>query len=367
MFEKNVGNQPEEQPGSIRNELPVFTLSGGQIENKVNKPNLVQIKKAIDALDTDKGNSYIILEISPPINGSSFIQTLKYIRSKDGKYSYIVEIQFDYSSDHIEWKQYQKLIEDVNEVKILFEDYFINKKTPDVTGWDEIYHEIKNEKKSSDSFDIMEVCSRCVRKNDNLIFNGHGIKHGCIIDGKTIYQPMGEALTLLAEIIDSGGKYGDVYYSTDKKRFYCDIVFPRKWPGRNRNIPKFHAYHRRDTISITALNKENKQVFLKIKPLKTANRLLPCLILLAVAKLMNNETYLESAIDYFLNLNYSNFVKFYQLVFSDFTFKKYQIYDSYDGKENDYKFDLDDYLSFSSMCRIIMENKRVYNKSAGLL
>ena len=367
MPEKNIGNQALEQPGNVKNKLPGFTLFGGQIKGEIHKPNLVQIKKAIDALDTDIDDPFLILETSIPINGSNCLQIYKWIRSKDGKVSYTTEFEFDFINSSLKWRQYQKEIQNVSEVKRLFENYFINRETPDISDWNEIYQKIidklKNKKISEAYFNIEDTCSMSVRKNDNLIFKGHGIKHGSIINGKTIYQPMGEALTLLADIINSEGKYGDIYYSTDKKRFYCDILFPKEWPGQNSNIPEFRAYHIRDKISIAALNKESKQVFLKIKPLKTANRLLPCLLLLIIEKLLCNETYLETAIYYFLYSNYSNFIALYELVFNYFPFKKYRIIDNYDDEEDDNKFDLSDYLSFTSMCRIIMENKKIYNKS----
>ena len=367
MSKKNM-RKPAKPPKKTVDEEPEgFSLKGGQLSNKIYHPTLVQIKKAIQALDSDKNAPFLILAVKPPINGSGFIQIYKNTQAKNGKDSYTTEIQFDFICNDEKWRQYSKTIEDVNEVKNIFEDYFINRKTPDVTGWEEIYQKIKDQKFSADYFNLEEICSGCLRKNDSLIYNGHGIKHGSTINGQTIYQPMGEALTLLTKLVNSDGQYGDVYYSNDKKRFYCSIVFPVNWPGCNKDISGFKVYHRRDRFSIATISSGGKQVFLNIKPIEAANRVLPCLILLVVEKLLGDEVYLETAINYFLNSNYGNFIKLYQLVYTEFSFRKYWITDNYDDDDDDEKnFDLRDFASFSSMCRIIMENKRIYNKSLGL-
>ncbi|MCL2128766.1 MAG: hypothetical protein FWH35_00235 [Treponema sp.] len=367
MPKKNVKQAAKPPKKTVDEEPEGFTLIGGQLDGKIFHPTLVQIKKAIQALDTDKNDPFLILAVNPPINGADFIQIYKHIGAENGKFFYTTEIQFDFISNNEKWRQYGNEIDDINEVKKIFEDYFINKITPDVTGWDDIYQRVKNAKKHAGFFNIEEICSKYVRKNDNSIYNGHGIKHGAVISEKAIYQLMGEALSLMAELFDSDRKYGDVYFSNDKKRFYCNIIFPKTWPGRNRNIPQFAVSHIRDRFSISAISSGGKRVFLNIEPISTANRLLPCLILLVVEKLLSDEAYLETAIDYFLNANYANFIKLYKLVYTEFSFRKYWMVDNYDDDgEDESKFDLSDFSSFLFMCQTIMENKRIYNESLGL-
>ena len=148
MFEKNVENTNLKSFDSNGENLHSFSLKGGQIDGKIHKPTLVQIKKAIDALDTDKDDPFIILEVSPSINGSNCLQIYKWIRAEDGKISYTTEFEFDFINSSTKWRQYQKEILDIAEVKKLFENYFINRKTPDITDWKEIYQQIIEELKT---------------------------------------------------------------------------------------------------------------------------------------------------------------------------------------------------------------------------
>ena len=336
-----------------------FTLIGGQIGENNTKPTLVQIKKAIESLDAEKSNPFLVLETSDPINDSNFIQVLKIIDLENGNPSYFIEIQFNNSGSTEKFLQYQKKTKDVNDVKVLFEEYFIKKNTPDISNWKDKTLKIFGQEKMYEYFHLGDLCSQCVREKDDVIFQGHGIKHRNVIEGNTIFQTMGEALTLLAEIVNSAGKYGDAYFSNDKKRFFGDIIIPTKWPDQNSTIPKFLTYYHKDAIGVTALNNIGKQMYLKIIPINTANRLLPCLIMLIVEKLINNETYMEAAIDYFINQDYSYFIKLYELVYSKINNIKFQIFDGYDGYEDDdISFNLNDFHSFSAICRTFIENKK---------
>jgi hypothetical protein len=158
-----------------------FILKNGMTGKNNYKPSLRDINKAIDSLDPEALNPFVILEPSEEINGSKFIQVLCYYDSDIKTGSYRIEIQI---SDGDSFKQYKYFTPVKSEIKKYFEDYFINALSPDITHWTDFTAEVLNEKSMRDIFNVYDLAETHSRK-DKKIFGGYNLYHSGIIKGET--------------------------------------------------------------------------------------------------------------------------------------------------------------------------------------
>ena len=311
------------------------------------KATLRDINIAIDSLDADKADPFIILESSEPINGTTFIQVLQYKDYDKMETCYSVEIQI---GDKTDFKQYNYKTNKKAEIKKYFEDYFLYGKSPDIDSWTDITYEVKEHKNVSGIFFLYDLAKNYHRNNKKL-FNCYGLYHGDNIAGVSVYQSIAEAIVLLKDIMLSNSNCGEIYYTEDKNRFFLNIVIPNNWKEKVKNVHRIKSLLLANKIFISCYDHNDIFIPFNISPLTKLERLLPCFILIFTEKLLSDDGFLYTVMDYFSEPNFEKFKKVYIDFMSQQKYQSYFV--SYENGE-DYNFNT--FSPLSMLCKNVMNN-----------
>jgi hypothetical protein len=316
-----------------------FKLITGMDGNTDHNPTLRTINTAIDTLDADDDNAYIVLDPSEAIEESIFLQTALCVNRKDGSDSYLIETRFQHHDDN--FRQYKYSTPDKAEIKKYFEDYFINKKAPSIENWTCINDALKEEPNIRKPINIYEIAKTFSRRKSDVIYQGFEIKHGSDINGISFYQSIGEAVNLFRDIYPELGDSSNIYYSDDNKRFYCDIKIPLKWECILCDAARIMMYWRGDFIHIACLNNEDIFIEDTIESIKSSEKMIFCFLTRIIEKLIVNPEFLAEMTDYIDKPDYHSFVAVYSEIYND---QKREIY--YVQYSNCDDFDISKYHQF---------------------
>ena len=322
--------------------------------NEINtKPTLRDINIAIDSLNIDNADPFIVLESSEPINGTKYVQVLRYKDYDNMKTYYRCEMQI---GDRNSFKQYKYITDNKAEIKKFFEDYFLYGKSPDINTWLDITVEILEHKNVHDVFYLYDLAKNYHRKKKK-IYNCYDLSHGDNIATATAYQSVAEAIILFEDIMRSNGNYGEIYFTEDKIRFFIDIVVPDNWKETIKEVYRVKALLRKDKISIACYDQGNNFIPSSISPLQRLERLLSCFILIFTEKLLSAETFLYTVMDYFFMPDFEKF----ENVYTDFLFQpKYNSY--YVTYESDENYNLGGFTPLPKLYETIINNIQNRNK-----
>ena len=327
-----------------------YTLITGTSNVKNNKPTLRDINIAIDSLDINNKNPFIVLEPQNDLIGYNFLQVLIYNNYERKKIDYRVEYRIE---EFKEPKQYKYITNDIKKVKALFEDYFLHQKSPDISSWTDVLKEIENEKYICDYISLLKVAKKYKRRN-NKIFNLKDIFHGYNINGTIFYQSITEAMLLFFDILNNYNEKDNIYYSANDNRYYINIFIPQTWNklfNKAFNITRYITENR--SIMLSYYDKENMFIEHNIKPLSDMNRLIPCFILLFLQSAINNDNLLLESMKYYSLPIFEKFINIYYLFFKTLEDKEYYVrYEDF----NSYDEDLD-YEKFNDI-KILFNNFR---------
>jgi hypothetical protein len=310
------------------------------------KPTLRDINIAIDALDANNTDPFIILEPSETIENTNFIQVLYYSEFNNDKNHYLLETQIGGKED---FKQYKYITSNKTEVKNIFGDYFLSQKAPKFDLWENITDEVKNEKRRSNIFFIYELAKDYYR-NGKEIFNCYGYNHGNTVNRVPLLQSIAEAIVLLKDVVNSPNKQSDIYFTENRKRIIIDIKIPSNW--KMIGIHRIKGLLSKGKIYISCYDNENNHIISDISPLPYLERLLACFMLIFAEKILSDEQYLFMVMDYFLMHSKDKFMDIYLAFMNNpKSLSYYVIY------EDDNSLDMSNYLTFSSLYENFKINK----------
>jgi len=323
-----------------------YKLIVGMAKKTNDKPTLRDINVAIDALDADDTDPFIVLEPSETIENTNFIQVLYFYEDEDDTYKYLIEVQKKEVNGFTQYKYYTC---DRAEVKEIFKDYFLLQKSPDYTSWEDITEDVINQIKHSDTFFLYELAKSYCRDNKELI-NCYGYCHGNMANGIPVFQSIAEAIILLKDIINSSNEQGDVYFTEDRKRIYIDCQIPHTWG--TIKICRFKGLLSGGKIHISCYGSENKHIVSNVSPLHDLERLLVCFVLIFAEKFLNDEKYFYTVMDYFFTPDKDKFIEIYSVLLDKP--KQLSYFVSYEDCDS---FNLSNYTAFSPMYENYKENK----------
>jgi len=329
-----------------------YLLVVGMARKENDKPTLRDINIAIDSLDANSDNPFIILEPSESIENTNFIQVLYYSKANNNTNHYLIEIQINEGK---EFKQYKYSTADKNEVKDIFRDYFISQKTPSYDSWEDITDNIINQRKYSDTFFVYELAKNYCR-NKNEIFNCYGYCHGSIVNGVPLFQSIAEAIILLKDVVNTSNQQSGIYFSENRKNIFIDIKIPTNW--KEIKISRIRGLLSNNNIDISCYDRNNNYIISDVSPLTNLERLLACFMLIFAEKILSDEQYLYIAMDYFFTPNEDKFKKLYSVLLDKPKHLSYFI-----TYEDDDSFDLSNFKAFSSVYEIFKTNKMNETKS----
>jgi len=324
-----------------------YKLVIGMARNTNYNPTLRDINIAIDSLDTNDSNPFIILEPSDAIENTNFIQLFYYTESKNDSNQYLIETQINKEKGFI---QYKYVTSNKTEVKEMFKDYFILQKPPKYDSWEEITDRVVNQNKYSDTFFVYDLAKNYIRNNNKKIFNCYNYCHTSIVDGITIYKSIAEAIILLKDVINLSSKQGDIYYSENRKKIFLDIKIPVNW--KEIKISRINGLLSNDKIHISCLDNDNNYIISDVSPLTEHERLLACFMLIFTEKILSDEKYLYMAMDYFFTPNEDKFKEIYSFFLDKPKYLSYFV-----TYENNDDFDVSNFKAFSSEYEIFKTNK----------
>jgi hypothetical protein len=323
-----------------------YLLVIGMTRKRKCKPTLRDINIAIDSLDANSDNPFIILEPSEAIENTNFIQVLCHSKANNDINHYLIEIQ---KNEEKGFRQYKYITTSKIEVRNIFKDYFLSQKSPIYDSWEEITDKVINQKKYSDMFFVYELAKDYYR-NDKEIYNCYGYCHGNIVDGIPVFQAIAEAIILLKDVVNSSNQQGDIYFSENKRNIFLDIKIPANW--KEIKISGIRGLLSNDKIDISCLDYNNNHIISDVSPITTLERLLACFMLIFAEKILSDEQYLYMALDFFFLPTEDKFKKVYS-VFLDKP-KHLSYFITY---EDDDSFDLSNFTAFSSIYEIFKTNK----------
>jgi hypothetical protein len=323
-----------------------YLLVIGMTEKRNNKPTLRDINIAMDSLDANNSNPFIILEPSEAIENTNYIQVLCYSKANNDTNRYLIEIQIN---EEKRFKQYKYSTTDKIEIKDILKDYFLSQKLPKYDSWEEITDKVINQKKYSDTFFVYKLAKDYYRNNKE-IYNCYGYCHGNIVDGIPIFQTIAEAIVLLKDVVKMSNQQGDIYFSENRKNVFLDIKIPANW--KEIKISRIIGLLSNDRIHISCHDHNNNHIISDVSPITTLERLLACFMLIFAEKILSDEQYLYIALDFFFTPTEDKFKKAYS-VFLDKP-KHLSYFITY---EDDESFDLSNFASFSSIYEIFKANK----------
>ena len=202
-----------------------YLLIIGMTGERNHKPTLRDINIAIDSLDTNNSDPFIILEPSEAIENTNFIQILYFSKFSDDTNRYLIEIQ---KNEEKGFKQYEYRTPNKSEVKDIFKNYFLLQRPPDYSSWEDITDNVINQKKYSDTFYVYKLAKDYYR-NKKEIFNCYGYCHGNIINEIPLFQSIAEAIILLKDVVNLPNQQGNIYFSENRKKIFLDIKIPINW------------------------------------------------------------------------------------------------------------------------------------------
>jgi len=323
-----------------------YLLVVGMTGKRNHKPTLRDINIAIDSLDTNNSDPFIILEPSEAIENTNFIQVLCYNEYNNEINHYLIEIQINEEKG---FKQYKYKTLDKSEVKDIFKDYFLSQKPPKYDSWEDITDNVKNQKKYSDMFFVYELAKDYCRSNKE-ISNCYGYCHGSIMDGIPVFQTIAEAIILLKDVVNASNKQGDIYFSENKKNIFLDIKIPANW--KEIKISRIKGLLSNNWIDISCYDNNNNHIISDVSPLTDLERLLACFMLIIAKKILSDEEYLYMVMDYFFEPNEDKFKTIYSLSIDKPKHLSYFI-----TYKDDDSFDLSNFTAFSSIYEIFKVNK----------
>ncbi len=283
-----------------------YKLTIGTTGKRNTKPTLRDINIAIDSLNADKADPFIILEPAKQ-NDTGYIQVLQFNDYNNMKTSYHFEIQI---GDKTSFKQYEYITDNKAEIKRIFEEYFLYEKTPDVSSWTDITSEILEHKNTKGTFYLYDLAKKYHRDNKKL-FNCYDLSHGDNIAESIVYQSVAEAIILFRDIMCSNGNCGEIYYMENGNRFFLDVVIPDIWKEIIKEVKHFKSLLSKDKIYISCYDHNDIFIPSKVSPLTNLDRLLPCFILLVAEKMMSYDKFLYTAMDFFSEPNLEKFNNVY--------------------------------------------------------
>jgi hypothetical protein len=329
-----------------------YKLIVGMTGKTTTNPSLRDINNAIDSLNADNANPFLILECTEKANNMIFMQLLQYNDYESGVPKYRIEMQIN---DDNRFKQYKHITNNKAEIKIYFEEYFLHQKSPDISTWAEITEEIINHENISNTFYVYELAKEDSR--NKKLFDCYGLSHGDEIEGVVLYQNVAEAIILFKDILISKNNYGDIYFSNDKKRIYLDIRIPDNWKETIIDVRRFSGLLSKNNIHISCYDSNNIFISSDISPLQNLDRLLVCFMLIFAEKLLSDDRQLYDAMDYFYKPNIEKFKKLYIELLSDHKYSSYFV--TYEDGDI---FDLKEYFSLSTFYENYKDNMEVRNE-----
>jgi len=326
-----------------------YSLVVGMAKATNGKPSLRDINIAIDTLDVNADNPFIILDPSEPIDNSNFVQVVYYCERYNDVNIYQTEIQF---AEGKKFRQYKYVTINKLEVKEIFKNYFLFQKIPNLDLWKDITDEVVNEKKRRDYFFIYELAKNYYRDSKD-IFNCYGYYHGDRINNDIeLLQSISEAIVLIKDIVTGGSPHGDIYYANDGKKIYMDITIPNIWKGKIEKVSRIKGFLEGENIFISCCDSDNSHIISNVSPLPDLERLLASFMLLFAERILSDDKYLYVAMNYFFTPVEEKFRDTYSAFMNNP--KRLSYYIAY---EDDDDFNLSGYTAFSSIYKNFGMNK----------
>ena len=325
----------------------VFSLIIGMEKRNIDNPSVRDINVAIDALNPDIENPFIVLEKSSDKGEIEYIQVFHYKEYSKKLLKYRAEFRTGTVDN---FRHHKKILDKKKEIKKYFEDFLLIKKLPESDDWEDITSEFINQNNTSAFFDIFDLAERNYRDNKEII-DCHELYHGFELKETIIYQNIAEAIVLCKTILESRGSCGEIYFTEDKNQFYIDFTFPKKWQDFIPIVYRIRALLSGKNIHISCYDNENNFLQTSIEPLPKFERLLSCFLLILAEKLLTEDDYLFSVMSYYYSPDKEVFEKIYTDFIEKRKLSKYFI--CYEDAED---FDFSEYKPLSEIYNTFSEN-----------
>jgi len=155
----------------------------------------------------------------------------------------------------------------------------------------------------------------------------------------------------------SNGNYGEIYYTEDKNGIFFDIVIPDNWKETIKEVDCVKAILDKNYISIACYDHGNNFIPSSVSPLPKLERLLLCFVLIFSEKLLSNEKFLYTAMDYFSIPTLEKFKDTYIDFLSEPKYTYYHV-----AYKDDYDEDLDGFSQLSLLYKNFIANIDARNK-----
>ena len=318
-----------------------FVLTIGIESRDIENPTVRDVNIAIDSLNPDNEDSFIVLDSLYGKKEFSYLQVIYYQNYSNKKLQYTVEFRAGAAEN---FKHYKKITENKTEIKKYFEDFLLTEKLPAPDNWEDITSELLYR------FDVFKLAEKYHRDELNII-DCHEFYHGFELKESIIYQYIAEAIILCKNILESGGSCGEIYFTEDRKRFYIDITIPKKWQNLIPIVYRIQGMLSANTIYITCYDKDGNFLHTPINPLPQSERLLACFLLIFTEKILTNDDYLITVLNYYNSPDKNAFESIYTDFMENKIFSDYFII----YEEAGY-FDFCKYEPLSAIYNAYMEN-----------
>ena len=323
-----------------------FKLIIGMEQKEINKPTVRDVNLAIDALDPDHIDPFIILENTKNNNKMPYMQVILNNNSNEEN-EYLIE--FRQGNDN-EFKHYKKITNVKSKIKNYFEVFLLNNILPAPDSWENITFEMLDYYNKHDYFNILDIAV-ANHRIDKKIIDCHGFSHGDTLKEIAIYQYIAEAIILCKTVLKAGNALGEFYYTEDKKYFYMDIWFPTNWKIFIPDVYRIRGLLSDKMIQISSYNEKNSFIEADVKPLEKYEKLLTCLLLVFVRYLITDDNIIFTAMNYFCTSEKKIFIDIYSNFVDNHRSSNFYI--SYIDADD---FDHSNYLSLSDLNNNFIKN-----------
>ena len=324
----------------------------GMEHKEIFNPSVRDINKAIDNLDPENQNPFIVLEVSKRNN--EFIQVLHYKDHSDDTNKYRVEFRCGTFHDY---KHYKLLLADKNEIKKMFEKALLNQEFPSQDNWEDITTEMKNHNKTHTTLSIIEI-AKISHRDEKTIIDCYGFKHGSALKDAVVYQFIAESIILCKSVLINNNSFGGIYYTEDKKKFYIDIIFPPEWVQYISKVYSIRGLLTDKMIQISSYSRDNSFIEANVKPIGEYEKLLTCILLLFIKFMLTDDNYILQILNFFRTSSKELFEDIYSkfLVFLENS-------EYYIGYEDGGDFNFSRYLPLSDLYNNFVENCKINDKN----
>jgi len=319
----------------------------GMKRKEIKNPSIRDINLAIDALDSEHENPFLVLESVNIGEEVRYIQVFYSNNYTNNELEYFMEFR---SGTINEYKHYKKVLIEKMDVKKFFEDFLVKNKLPDPTNWKDITSEMQEYNNKHDYFNIFDVAKVNYRTAKEII-NCHSIYHGAPLKETVVYQYIAEAIILAKTVLSTDNTWGEIYYTENKRQFYIDIQFPKEWQKFIPDVFRIRGLLYDKMIQVGSYKKDDSFIETNVKPLHEYEKLLACLLLVFIKNVITDDNYFYTAMNYFITSENSIFEDLYTKFVEDNKSSRYLV-----GYVDGGDFDSSKYLPLSKLYKNFLEN-----------